>query len=220
MGALPSAHWVQELIPTYGLWVLFAVVMLESTGLPVPGETALLSAALYAGTTHHLSILAIILVATAAAIIGDNCGYAIGRIFGLPLIERHGGRIGLSPTRLKVGQYLFMKHGGKIVFFGRFVALLRALVALLAGMNRMRWPHFLAMNALGAVTWAMLFGGGAYFLGDQIQRAAGPLSIGLLVAAAVGGAAGILFVRHHGRELEQQADAAVASDERKHRSPT
>jgi membrane protein DedA with SNARE-associated domain len=213
-----SPHWVQDLIPTYGLWVLFAVVMLESTGVPMPGETALLSAAIYAGTTHHLSIMAVVLVAAAAAIIGDNFGYAIGRAFGLPFLERHGGRAGLTPARLRVGQYLFQKYGGKIVFFGRFVALLRTFAAVLAGVNRMSWPHFLAMNALGAASWAMLFGGGAYVLGDQVKRVAGPLSIGLLVVAAAGVAAGIVFVRHHERELEQQADAALTSQQRKNRA--
>jgi membrane protein DedA with SNARE-associated domain len=189
--------------------------MLESSGIPMPGETALLSAALYAATTDRLSILAIILAATAAAIIGDNCGYAAGRFFGLPFIEQHGDRIGLTPTRLKVGQYLFLRHGGKIVFFGRFIALLRTLAALLAGMNRMPWPHFLAMNALGAVAWATLFGGGAYLLGNQIDRVAGPLGFGLLAIAVLGAVIGIVFVRHHEGELARRAEIALAIHQRK-----
>jgi membrane protein DedA with SNARE-associated domain len=218
MSALLSPLWLQDLIASYGLWALFAVVMLESSGIPMPGETALLSAALYAATTDRLSILAIILVAAAAAIIGDNCGYAAGRLFGLPFIARHGGRIGLTPTRLKVGQYLFLRHGGKIVFFGRFIALLRTLAALLAGMNRMPWPHFLAMNALGAVAWATLFGGGAYLLGNQIDRVAGPLGFGLLAIAVLGAVIGLAFVRRHENELARRADIALAIHQRKHQA--
>ena len=135
------------------------------------------------------------LVAAAAAIVGDNCGYALGRIYGLPLVERHGKRLGLTKVRLRVGQYLFLRYGGRIVFFGRFVAFLRTFAAVLAGVNRMGWSHFLAMNALGAIAWATLFGGGAFVFGDQVHRIAGPVGIGLLVAAVVGVAIGILFFR-------------------------
>ena len=154
MSALLSPHWIQDLIQTYGLWVLFAVVMLESTGVPMPGETALVTAAVYAGATHQIGIACVIVVAAAAAIVGDNCGYLIGRIFGLPLVERHGRRVGLTEARLRVGQYLFLRHGGKIVFFGRFVAFLRTFAAVLAGVNRMHWSHFLAMDALAAMCWS------------------------------------------------------------------
>lgn len=211
MSALLSPHWIQDLIQTYGLWVLFAVVMLESTGVPMPGETALVTAAVYAGATHQISIVWVVLIAAAAAIVGDNCGYLIGRIFGLPLIEHHGRRVGLTEAKLKVGQYLFLRHGGKIVFFGRFVAFLRTFAAVLAGVNRMHWPHFLAMNALGAICWATLFGGGAYLFGDQVHRVAAPLSLGLLVMAVVGVGAGIIFFRHHEKALEARAEAALAA---------
>ena len=211
MSALLSPHWIQDLIQTYGLWVLFAVVMLESTGVPMPGETALVTAAVYAGATHQIGIAWVIVVAAAAAIVGDNCGYLIGRIFGLPLVERHGRRVGLTEARLRVGQYLFLRHGGKIVFFGRFVAFLRTFAAVLAGVNRMHWSHFLAMNALGAMCWAMLFGGAAYLFGDQVHRVAGPLSLGLLVMAAAGVGAGIMFFRHHEQALEARAEAALAA---------
>lgn len=213
MSTLLSPVWIQDLIQTYGLWVLFAVVMLESTGIPMPGETALLSAAIYAGTTHRLSIVAVILVAAAAAIVGDNCGYALGRIYGLPLVERHGKRLGLTKIRLRVGQYLFLRYGGRIVFFGRFVAFLRTYAALLAGVNRMGWSHFLAMNGLGAIAWATLFGGSAFVFGDQVHRVAGPVGIGLLVAAVVAVAIGILFFRYHEQALVRRADAALHVNE-------
>src|SRR5690348_14818315 len=153
-----SPLWIQHLLSTYGLWVLFAGVMLESMGVPVPGETTLISAALYAGATGALGVAPVVLVASVAAIVGDNIGYGIGRTVGLRLLVRYGRYIRLDEERLRVGQYLFLRHGGKIVFFGRFIALLRTFAALLAGANRMRWSRFLAMNALGGVCWATLFG--------------------------------------------------------------
>jgi len=149
-----------------------------------------------------------VLVAATAAIIGDNIGYLIGRSIGIRLLARYGKYVRLNETRLKVGQYLFLRHGGKIVFFGRFVALLRTYAALLAGANRMKWPHFLVMNAQGGICWATLFGGGAYLFGEQVKRVAGPVSL-LLLASAIGlVTAGIAFFRHHEKELEQRAEAA------------
>ena len=211
-----SPAWIQALIQAYGLWVLFAVVMLESMGVPLPGETALVTAALYAGTTHRIDILPVVIVAAMAAIIGDNLGYWIGRSIGLRLIVRYGKYVRLDQARLEVGQYLFMRHGGKIVFFGRFVAFLRIFAALLAGANRMQWWHFLAMNALGGICWAALFGGGAYLFGEKIKLVAGPLSL-LLLAIAIGlVVAGILFFRRHEKELEGASRSALAQHGREH----
>ncbi len=205
--AVLSAAWIQDLIHTYGLWVLFAAVMLESMGIPVPGETAVVTAAIYAGSTRHMSVTSVVLVAATAAIIGDNIGYLIGRSIGIRLLARYGKYVRLNEPRLKVGQYLFLEHGGKIVFFGRFVALLRTYAALLAGANRMNWPHFLIMNALGGVCWAVMFGGGAYLFGEQVKRVAGPISMLLLIAAIGLIVVGILFFRHHEKELERRAEA-------------
>ncbi|HSS85658.1 MAG TPA: DedA family protein [Reyranella sp.] len=203
-----SPTWIHGLIHTYGLWVVFTLIMLESMGVPLPGETALMTAALYAGSTHRIDIASVVLVAATAAIIGDNIGYVIGRSIGVRLVARYGRYVRLDEPRLKVGQYLFLRHGGKIVFFGRFVAFLRTYAALLAGMNRMSWPHFLLMNALGGICWATLFGGGAYLFGAQVKRVTGPASLLLLLAAIGLTAAGILFFRRHEKELEQRAAAA------------
>jgi len=151
----------------------------------------------------------VVLVAATAAIIGDNIGYLVGRYIGIRLVVRYGRRVGLNESRLKVGQYLFLRHGGKIVFFGRFIAFLRAFAALLAGINRMPWTHFLIMNALGGICWASLFGTGAYLFGEQLNRVAGPVRL-LLLAAVIGlVAAGIFFFRRHEKELEQRAEAAI-----------
>ena len=194
-----SPTGIQDLIQAYGLWVLFAVVMLESMAVPMPGETALVTAALYAGSTHRIGILPVVIVAATTAVVGDNIGYLIGRSIGLRLIMRYGRYVRLNEARLKVGQYLFLRHGGKIVFFGRFVAFLRAFAALLAGANNMCWPHFLIMNALG----------GAYLFGEKIKLVAGPISLLLLVVAIGMAAAGIFFFRRHEKELEERASAAL-----------
>jgi membrane protein DedA with SNARE-associated domain len=204
-----SPTLIEHLIQTYGLWALFTVVMLESMGVPVPGETALVTAAIYAGSTHQIDIVRVVLVTAAAAIIGDNVGYLIGRSIGIRLLVRYGRYLRLDRKRLKVGQYLFLRHGGKIVFFGRFVAILRTFAAFLAGVNLMRWPRFLMMNALGGVCWASVFGGGAYLFGEQVNRVAGPARVLLLLAAGGAAVAGVFFFRRYEKELVQRAEAAL-----------
>jgi membrane protein DedA with SNARE-associated domain len=204
-----SSTWIHDLIHAYGLWVLFALIMLESMGIPMPGEAALITAALYAGSTHQIGIASVVFVAAAAAITGDNIGYLIGRSIGVRLVMRYGRYVRLDEPRLKVGQYLFLRHGGKIVFLARFVAFLRTFVAVLAGVNRMSWLRFLTMNALGGIGWASLFGGGAYLFGEQMKRVAGPVSLLLLVVAIGLAIAGMLFFRHHEKELERRANAAL-----------
>ena len=204
-----SPDTLHHLLHTYGLWALFTVVALESVGVPLPGEAALLAASLYAGSTHQLDIVAVVLVAATGAILGDNVGYLIGRRVGAPLVARWGRYVGLHEARLKVGQYLFLRHGGKIVFFGRFVALLRTFAALLAGINRMHWSHFLLMNALGGLCWATLVGSGAYLFGAEMKRVTGPLSMVLLIVGIVCVIGGLFFFRRHERELERRAEAAL-----------
>jgi membrane protein DedA with SNARE-associated domain len=157
------------LLMKYGSFAVAGVVCLESMGLPLPGEAILIAAAIYAGKTGDLNIVEVIAAAAAGAIVGDNIGYWIGREIGFRLLVRYGGYVGLTEPRIKVGQYLFQRHGGKIVFFGRFVALLRVLAALLAGVNRMSWPRFFFFNAAGAILWATVFGLGAYTFGEEMS---------------------------------------------------
>ena len=120
-----------RLLATYGYLIVGGVVAVESMGLPLPGEAVLIAAAVYAGETHHLNIWLVIIAAAAGAILGDNLGFWIGREVGYRLLLRYGPYVGLTEGRIKLGQYLFNQHGGKIVFFGRFVAVLRVLAALL-----------------------------------------------------------------------------------------
>ncbi len=143
---------IPRLLSTYGYGAVAGITALESAGLPLPGETTLVAAAIVAGTTHTLNIWIVVAAAAGGAIIGDNVGFLIGRRIGYWLLTRYGRYLRISDTHIKVGQYLFIRHGGKVVFFGRFVALLRALAALLAGTNQMTWPRFLAFNAAGGAT--------------------------------------------------------------------
>src|SRR5258705_1513629 len=162
-------------IAAYGYWAVLVLVGLESMGLPLPGETALITAAFSAGTSHELNIFGVVAAAAVGAVIGDNIGYEIGRLIGFPILRRYGPRIGLDERRLRLGQYLFRRYGGAIVFFGRFVALLRAFAALLAGANRMPWPRFLFFNAAGGVIWSSIFGIGGEFVGCSVAPRFFPL---------------------------------------------
>jgi membrane protein DedA with SNARE-associated domain len=161
-------------------------VGLESIGVPLPGETALITGALYAATTHRLNIAVVITLAALAAIIGDNIGFALGRWGGYRILRRYGKYIRFDERRLKIGRYVFLRHGGKVVFFGRFVAVLRTYAAFLAGTNRMSWPRFLSFNAAGGITWATAIGTAYYYIGNTVKHVRGPLDIVLgVVAVAV-----------------------------------
>ena len=195
-----------HLLATYGYLAVLLFVAIESTGIPFPGETMLLVAAIDAGTTHQLSIALVIVAAALGAILGDNLGFWVGREGGYRLLRRYGRYIRLEERRLKLGQYLFLKHGGKVVFFGRFVAVLRAWAAFLAGTNRMRWPRFLLFNAAGGIVWATLYGLGGYLLGDNIHRLVGPVGIAFLVLAVLLILAGIVIVRRNEQRLEDEAE--------------
>jgi membrane protein DedA with SNARE-associated domain len=199
---------LREFVVHYGYWAIIILVGLESAGIPLPGETALVSAAVFAGQ-GTLNIWLVIASAAVAAIVGDNAGYWVGREFGFPLIYKYGAAVRVDEGRLKVAQYLFLRHGGKIVFFGRFVAILRAFAAFLAGVNRLPWPRFLLFNALGGIVWAALFGFGGYFLGLAFEHYARPVGLAALVCAVVGAFAASRFISGHEAALREQAEAAL-----------
>ena len=185
------------------------IVALESMGVPVPGETTLVSAAIFAATTHRLDIRLVIAAAAAGAIAGDSVGYTIGRTLGHRFLIRHGAKLGMDERRIKLGQYLFKRHGGKVVFFGRFVALLRALAALLAGVNYMDWRRFVFFNAAGGILWAVVFGLGAFTLGHELERVRRPIAILLSILAIAGAAVAFWFIKRHEAALEAEADRAM-----------
>jgi membrane protein DedA with SNARE-associated domain len=197
---------VAQWLSTYGYGAVLLSIMIESTGIPFPGETMLLVAAIAAGTTHRLAIPLVIVAAVSGAILGDNLGFWIGHKGGYYLVRRYGRYVRLDERKLKLGQYLFLKHGGKVVFFGRFVTVLRAWAAFLAGTNQMRWPRFLLFNASGGIVWASLVGLGGYILGDNVHRLSGPVGIGAAVLAGLISIALFLFLRTHQRRLEEEAE--------------
>jgi membrane protein DedA with SNARE-associated domain len=162
--------------------------------------------------TGQLSLSLVITCATAGAIIGDNIGFWISRTWGTKYLLRYGKLIHLPESRLKLGQYLFDKHGAKIVFFGRFVAFLRVFAALLAGVNKYHWPQFLFYNAAGGITWAAVFGIGAYRFGDFLHRISGPLGIIALAGIVVGIIAFTYIVRREEKKMEQRLSNFSSTD--------
>ena len=203
------ASELQHLFQTFGYWIIAGIVGLEGMGIPLPGETVLILAALYAGKTHQLNILLVIIAAAAGAMAGDNTGFFIGRELGYRLLIRYGSYIGLNEKRIELGQYLFRRHGGKVVFVARFVTVLRTVAALLAGMNHMPWRRFVVFNAAGATLWATLYGSGAYLLGREIEHVARPVGIALGLLGAVAVLAAVLFLRRHEAQLEAEAERAI-----------
>ena len=172
---------LQHFVATYGYFAVFLIVAMESAGhsdarrdraghrrgLRRPGNAEYLRGDRCGGGGRDPR---------------RQCGYWVGREFGFPLVYRYGRYIRLDERRLKVGQYLFLRHGGKIVFFGRFVAVLRAFAAFLAGVNRYNWAAFFLFNAAGGIVWATIFGVGGYLLGRAFEHYARPVGIAVLIA--------------------------------------
>lgn len=205
-------HYIETLLTHYGYGVIGVVVMLESMGLPLPAESLLITAALFSATTHKLHIWGIVIAGVTGAIMGDNFGYLIGRECGFRLLNRYGRYIGLTTDRLLLGRYVFRQHGGVVVFFGRFIAILRIFVALLAGANRMPWHTFLFHNALGGICWAGGYTLATYYLGQEVLKISGPVA---WTVAIVGGAVMLtvfIFLKKNERRLTQQAMEAARHD--------
>lgn len=202
-------HHLWPLVATYGYAAVFVLLLIESLGIPAPGEGILIVTAIFAAKTHRLDIAIVIATAAAGAFAGSSLGYLVGRGAGAPLLLRYGGYVGLTPARQRLGQYLFLRHGAKIVFLGRFVAFLRAFAGLLAGINRMPLPRFLAFNALGAAAWTSVVGLGAYSFGHVFVHVSRPIGAALVVVGLAALAAAFLYVRRREADLQKLADAAL-----------
>jgi len=190
---------VSQLISTAGYPLLFLIVMSESSGLPVPGETGLIAASVLA-SQGKLQIGLVIGLAAAAAIVGDNIGYVIGRKGGRWLLERPGAFEHQRQEVLRVGEPFFQLHGPKAVFFGRFLLGLRVWASWLAGATRMPWRSFVLWNALGGITWAVAIGLIAYYLGHSagnVIEAFGLFGLAAVLLAIV--SAFVLHRRHRQR---------------------
>lgn len=204
---------LDHILSTYSYGAVFALVALESLGVPLPGETMLITAALYAGSTGHLDIWLIIATAAGAAIVGDNIGFAIGRYGGFALLRRYGKKIHIDEKRLKVGRYIFKCHGGKVVFFGRFVSILRTYAAFLAGANRMHWLRFLAFNAAGGIIWAAAYGIAYFYFGKGLKSLQTPADVGIGAVALAIMIGFLVYAKRKENELAKRAEEVLPDDE-------
>jgi membrane protein DedA with SNARE-associated domain len=217
--ALISLATLQNALDNFGYAAVALFIMIESSGIPFPGETMLLLASFYAAVSHQLQIPLVIACAAFGAIIGDNIGYAIGRSGGRAFVVRYGKYVFIKPEHLALAEAYFAKHGNKTVFFGRFIALLRAWAAFLAGVNHMQWRTFLFYNAAGGILWATIYGTLGYIAGHffhdnfaQVQRLAatlGWLGTGLIVVAVLT----VLIVFRVRRHKRVQATIQVRENE-------
>lgn len=205
--------FLEHLLKEYGYGIVGFVVMLESMGLPLPAESLIIGASLYAATTHHLEIRWVMTAAVTGAIMGDNFGYLIGRSIGFRMLQKHGGKVGLTPERLMLGRYLFKRHGGMVVFLGRFVALLRVFVALLAGANHMPWKSFIWHNALGGIFWAGGYSIATYFLGREILSLSGPFAIGIGTLVVILLGVSLYFLKKNEKRLTDEALKEAKAEE-------
>jgi membrane protein DedA with SNARE-associated domain len=197
---------VEHLVEVSGYPLLFVVVMAESSGLPIPGETGLIAAAVLA-SQGKLAIEAVIPIAAAGAIVGDNIGYLIGRKGGRWLLERPGPFKRQRKSALDIGEPFFERHGPKAVFFGRFLLGLRVWASWLAGTTRMPWRSFVMWNALGGITWATAVGLIAYYLGHSASNAIQAFGLyGLAAVALAVGSTLYVHMRH------KRATAAAATE--------
>ncbi|MHB8596952.1 MAG: DedA family protein [Ktedonobacteraceae bacterium] len=196
LAALISLQTLQNALNTSGYPAVTVFVMIECTGIPFPGETMLLLASFSAATiTPQLQIPLVIACAALGAILGDNLGYLAGRTGGRALVQRFGRYVFLKLQYLDWAERFFAKHGDKTVFFGRFISVLRAWSAFLAGVNHMRWRNFLFYNAVGGIVWAIVYGTFGYVAGrvfndnfplvESIASTTGWLGADFVVVAAV-----------------------------------
>lgn len=161
-------HAVAPIVDHYGYFALAGLLFLEDFGVLVPGETVLIASAFYAGM-GQLNILLVILIGFAAAVAGDNVGFAIGNYGGRPLVERFGRYVLLTKERLDKAENYFNRHGGKIVAVARFIDGLRQLNGIMAGISEMRWPKFIIFNMIGAGVWVTFWSLIGYYGGEHIN---------------------------------------------------
>jgi membrane protein DedA with SNARE-associated domain len=188
---------VTGFIRDYGLFIVFLLIALETSGLPLPGETALVAAAVLA-SQGHFSIVSVIVIASAAAIIGDNVGYWLGRKLGRGFLQRYDVVRRFSERVLPPAERFFERHGGKSIFLARWFSGFRIAGAWIAGFVHMPWWRFLIWNALGGIAWAVTVSLVAYYAGhaaaDAISRY-GLIGGAVIAAVVVAGALTLHFWR-------------------------
>jgi membrane protein DedA with SNARE-associated domain len=190
-------HSLREFVADHGYWAVALALLCENAGIPVPGESTLLLASFLAYSEHRLHLGWIIVVATCAATLGDNIGYAIGHYGGRPLLDRYQKFFRIQPATLKRGEDLFAHYGAEAVFFARFVFGLRVLAGPLAGVLRMHWRKFAFFNFLGAALWVTCIASAGYLFGQHwrtLARAMQRFNIAVLIVAVA--AIRFLWWRH------------------------
>src|SRR5438477_4139413 len=214
LAAFISLEMLRQALAVMGYPAVMLFIMIESSGIPFPGETMLLLASFYAAIDHQLKLPIIIACAAFGAIAGDNIGYYVGRTGGRAFAERFGRYLFLKPQHLDRAEKFFAKHGNKTVFFGRFIAILRTWSAFLAGVNHMDWRTFLVYNAAGGILWAIIYGTIGYVAGrifhdnftavEHIARTISWIGAGAIVAIVI---AALLVVRWRRKKF-----ASIAKD--------
>jgi membrane protein DedA with SNARE-associated domain len=199
---------IDHLVTQYGYLTVFALVTAECLGVPLPGETALITASIFAGHYHRLSPWIIWAVGSVSAAGGGIIGYLIGWFGGYRLVRRYGHKIRLNEAKLKVGRYAFDRHGIKVVFFGRFVTVLRTYAAFLAGVNKMERVRFVLADIAGALIWAAIYTFVPYAVGSALDHVTGTVNIVLIGVAIVVVVAVVIYLRRKARQLEEVAEAA------------
>jgi membrane protein DedA with SNARE-associated domain len=200
-----------DLLEAYGLSVLFLIVALESAGVPLPGETALIAASFLAAQ-GHLELGPVIGLSALAAIAGDNLGYWIGRLGGRPLFERRRLLARYAEQVLPPAERFFARHGGKTIFLARFISGLRAAAALMAGISRMDWWLFTFWNAAGGMVWATTIGLGAFYCGRAADGSAGRIGLVLLGAGSMVALLGAVYLHRARQGRRQPASQKQAPD--------
>lgn len=196
--------WMTEFFTHHGLPILFLAVMIESFGIPVPGETALIAFGILAAQGHY-PIAVVIIVAALAAIIGDNLGYwLIGRVGGRALFSKWKWLKKYTERVLPRAELLMQRHGGKTVFFGRFITVLRYTAAWVAGIGKMPWWKFLTWNALGGIAWATLVGLVAYYFGHAAADVIQQYGVYAAVVIIVGGIVAWIAIHLAKNHLEKR----------------
>jgi membrane protein DedA with SNARE-associated domain len=203
---------VTEFVSIYGIWVVATFIALESVGIPLPAEAALIAAGFLAARTHALNIWSLIAVSILAAILGEIVGFWIGRKFGQQLVTRYGARLGFTEGRVRIGQRLFVRYGGRFVFIARFLPFLRNMAAVLAGMNAMARRNFCFASATAAAAWITCYGLAAYCFGEAFANLASPAAVFLgLGATLLVLAVPATILRYEKRLLANAKRAGLAS---------
>ena len=202
-----------DIAETIGYPLVFGLIAIETMGIPVPGETALVTASIVA-SRGRLDIEVVIALAAAAAILGDNVGFAIGRKLGRRLLTAPGPLLEHRRRVIAVGEPFFDRHGPKAVFLGRWVTGLRITAAWMAGVTRMSWPTFLFWNALGGIAWATSIGLLAYFVGHSAETIIRVAGLGGAAFVVLGGLALWFVLRTRRRRAEElvEAEASLPAD--------